>query len=696
MSSHINPFQQAYFADDDSFAKSIVRLFSNKVLGSTAINPIFAKESGHVVLCGPQGCGKTMVLNLLRPQMKLAYEQEGVDFPVKDGDTYISSGVNITRKRLTNMLDIGYSSIEEEQEKLPRYFSDLFNFTVLDDLCDSLKLMAKNTQCFKEEILDFKKIDKFVQELCADESLGALSIGSQNFDQFCEYIKNRLILYKEWMNGNKSNEDIEESMLKTKTSIGEPFVNAARILKKAGVVNKEASIFVRIDQIEELHGYNSERQSILLPLFRSRINRLLSSRDTTVSYRIGVRTSAWEDQRYQAVSGVETRLENRRDYTKIVMDKELFIRGEHTPGLFSKFASDAFKKRMEYYYGSILLDGDKAVKRIFGRSPKPENRLGNLSSSLTVQQIFNRLKIKKYINNGLLSDDWIEYLVTEYKKGGEGILNATLAVAWGKQSGGSKRNRDLSRFANFPKDIPWINRKWWRKERLNSAVLHACVNRQQRVPFYGFEDILALSGGNITIFLHICHRIWDAHIKSEAFIPESDRKDLMKSNSIGSIYQSSGILNASEEWYDKIVEEPDGHTRQRIVTAICETLNRDMLKDDSMSYPGGNGFSLSLKDIRSCKDDFFQELVRTLYEMEDYRVIMSKEHSSKIKGTGRRVKFYPHPILCPRFQLPIVKTKEPRYWAIDKLLAQEKDFAMEIGISDSRKDAKQSHQNKLF
>ena len=696
MSSHVNPFQQAYFADDDSFARSLVRLFSDKVLGSTAIKPIFAKESGHVVLCGPQGCGKTMVLNLLRPQMKLAYKQEGVDFPVEDDNVYISSGVNISRKGLTNILDIGYSSIEEEREKLPRYFGDLLNFTVLDDLCHSLSMMAGKTEFFEEEMIDFKSIDKFVHELCADESLSALSIDSKDFGQFCSYIKNRLSLYKSWMNGNESNKDVEEYLLKTKTAIGDPFVSAARILKEVGVIKPDASVFIRIDQIEELHRYNTERQSILMPLFRNRIDRLISSRDTTVSYRIGVRTSAWHDQRYRDTPGLETKLENRRDYTKIVMDKDLFVRGEHTRGLFKEFLADAFKKRMEYYYGSKLPDGDKAAKRIFGRSPDPKDRLGSLSYDLSEQQMFKVLKIEKYIDAGLLSGDWIKYLVAEYRKGGEGILDATLASAWGKQSGGLKKDGNFDRFKNFPQDMPWKTGKWWRKERLSIAVLHAHVNRQQRVPFYGFEDIVTLSGGNITIFLHICHLIWDAHIKSEALTPELERKNLVKSDNISPTYQSSGILNASNAWYDKIVEEPGGHDRQFLVTAICETLNREMLKDDSMSYPGGNGFSYALKDVKSSNNSLFKKLVGMLYEMDDYGVLMGKEHSSKQKRTGKRIKFYPHPILCPRFQLPINKTKEPRYWTVDKLLEQVKGFTVKAGVPDDRKDAKEHRQKKLF
>jgi hypothetical protein len=57
-----------------------------------------------------------------------------------------------------------------------------------------------------------------------------------------------------------------------------------------------------------------------------------------------------------------------------------------------------------------------------------------------------------------------------------------------------------------------------------------------------------------------------------------------------------------------------------------------------------------------------------MLEAVGYGVLFETEHSSKSKSSGRRRKFYLNPILCPRFQLPEARTKEPYYWNIEKLL----------------------------
>lgn len=84
MNITINPFQQLYFSDDTQTENNFVALFSDEVL-QTAIHPVF--QGGNVVLSGSQGCGKTMILNLLRPEIRIAYWKLGKadEFPVSKG-----------------------------------------------------------------------------------------------------------------------------------------------------------------------------------------------------------------------------------------------------------------------------------------------------------------------------------------------------------------------------------------------------------------------------------------------------------------------------------------------------------------------------------------------------------------------------------------------------------------------------------
>lgn len=138
MNITINPFQQLYFSDDAQTEDNFVELFSDEVL-QAAIHPIF--QGGNVVLSGTQGCGKTMILNLLRPEIRIAYWEAGKAnvFPVpKELRTFISAGINLTRSRITDLVQITLDRGNEVDEReLPYYFADFFNYWVVGDLIES-------------------------------------------------------------------------------------------------------------------------------------------------------------------------------------------------------------------------------------------------------------------------------------------------------------------------------------------------------------------------------------------------------------------------------------------------------------------------------------------------------------------------------------------------------------------------------
>lgn len=168
------------------------------------------------------------------------------------------------------------------------------------------------------------------------------------------------------------------------------------------------------------------------------------------------------------------------------------------------------------------------------------------------------------------------------------------------------------------------------------------------------------------MFLHICHRVWDAFLKNQSSVPIEKRINLLEGGEIDRDIQSSGILFASNEWFKKLPEEPGGNSRQNFAEQLGIHLNSLMMNDLSMSYPGGNGVSLALTDYLSDREDVSQ--LRTfINDMVDFGVLFETEHTSKLKAGGRRKKFYLHPILCPRFQLPEARTKEPYYWKVDEL-----------------------------
>jgi hypothetical protein len=184
--------------------------------------------------------------------------------------------------------------------------------------------------------------------------------------------------------------------------------------------------------------------------------------------------------------------------------------------------------------------------------------------------------------------------------------------------------------------------------------------------WWGFDDIRSLSGGNITVFLHICHRVWDGFLKNESSLPLEKRTELLRGDTIDRNIQATGILFASNEWFKKLPEEPGGNARQSFVEQLGIWLNDAMLSDLRMAYPGGNGISVPLAQFTSTEDEI--TLLRNfMREAVGYGALFETEHSSKSKKGGRRIKFYLNPILCPRFQIPEARTKEPYYWTMEEL-----------------------------
>ena len=123
-------------------------------------------------------------------------------------------------------------------------------------------------------------------------------------------------------------------------------------------------------------------------------------------------------------------------------------------------------------------------------------------------------------------------------------------------------------------------------------------------------------------------------------------------------------------------------------------LNADMMDDLNMAYPGGNGISVQLAQFKS-EDDEVTLLRNFIQEAIGYGALFASEHSSKSKQGGRRMKFYLNPILCPRFQLPEAKTKEPYYWSMEELFALVKKAQVTLSRAQ-RSRPKRPEQHPLL
>jgi hypothetical protein len=665
MNITINPFQQLYFSDDTQTDTTFAELFSAEVL-QTAINPVF--QGGNVVLSGSQGCGKTMILTLLRPETRIAYAKLGIEFPVdRKMRNFVSAGVNLTRSRITDIVQVTMHGDEATDDReLPRFFADFFNYWVIEDLIKSIERIGKDPEVF-DSIVNLANIDKFVRLVSNQDCWNGALRGIDSLNDMRFRFAERINEYRRWVNGNLPDDRMPDAISKTKTDIGEPIARVAEDLRKSGVISEEVPVLIRVDQIEEMHRAFNDRQRKLLLSFRKMLNRAFAARDARIHYRIGTRRYGWRNPEFLTILGSDAQLENRRDYQLIDMDAELFAQGETTKSrVFEKFTDDAFQKRVQYYFRSeISKFKPHLVKAVFGKSPTPAERISNIIVKQDDEKIDGVLGLDHAADGGQWTSEWRTFLRGIYRTGHEGMLDAVLAAAWGRQTGGARSKRQ-HRESPPPKDAPWRERKWWRKERLDQAVLQLTTRSQQRFMWWGYKDISSLSGGNITVFLHICHRIWDGFLKNESSLPEQKRTDILNGGTIDNKIQAAGILFASNEWFNKLPEEPGGNARKSFVEKLGTQLNEGLLRDLSMSYPGGNGVSIALSEYESEASDV-TKMRNFIREAGGYGVLYETEHSSKSKAGGRRIKLYLNPILCPRFQLPEARTKEPCYLRMSEL-----------------------------
>jgi hypothetical protein len=664
-----NPFQELYFSDSVE-EEAFVELFSPVPLTS-AIHPLF--QEGNVVLSGTQGCGKSMLLRLFFPEIRIAYAAKGVPFPVADrAARFVSAGVNLVKSALC---DIGQVTLGKgdahDIERLPYFFGDLFNYWVIRDLFTNLQKIAKHEAVF-DGIVQMDRRDRFADCLVQQDCWFGLLDGCASFEDIEKRIAARIEAYRRWMMMNDHERGVPDEIATRKTAVGEPIARTVECLKRTGVLAKDANVFVRVDQLEELHQQPLERQRKLREGFRQMLNRAFSARDARLHYRIGTRRYGWNRPDQLIVHGSGARLENRRNYFELDLDEEFARKEVRRSWSFPKFAADVFRRRVNYSFDDSATPDEELFARIFGRPPTPQDRAERFAPKSRSPLAIDRVCLLD--ESEAWTDEWKSWLS---KLADENPLDAVLAAAWGRQTGGNSRKLP-NRSQRPPNSDAW-KKKWWRKERLMQAVLQLAARRAQRLLFWGSDDVIALSGGNIMVFLHLCHTVWDLYLKEENLKPEAKRGDLMCGKGIPVDTQAAGLQSASRQWHDKLGEQPGGDVRRRLIDQLGRHL-RERLRDDlPMRYPGANGFSLRVDQLESNENHALWAYLR---DAVGYGDLVSAPHTTKNSRGEARVKFYLNPVLSPYFQIPAAHTKEPLYWNVDQLMVLVREakipFALDI------------------
>ncbi len=638
----INPFHELYVTESFD-ADSFVHLFSDVLINHTSA--LF--KPGNVVLQGLPGTGKTMMLSLLKPSIRLAYKRSGTPFPVStENSKFIGAGINLIR---SSVADFGQRPVNntEDLNELAVYFGDFINYWVVRDII--LSVQELSGELSKDIGIDFsiKKLNDFAVKLKKEDCWFEYLDDVKDFESLTNRLKSRVVSYRSYLHFNT--DTLPSKITNSKTAIGIPISATVNLLRKCGIIENDVQVYVRIDQYEELAWLDNGIKG-LGTKFKSVINKLLAMRDASVSYRIGTRPFAWKDDT-QEIFGTSARLEESRNYLSISIDEVLRRPENIRTYIFPKFAEDIFEKRLAI---NNLLIGNK-------NNPKLKKSLLSevFGDGLSANEKVLNYVAKKSKNNILKleptwPDAWKNFLI---ELADEDPLSARLGEAWARQRGKGNIIFNIPTTRPFPWETK--GKLYWEKERIDQALLQIASRNRQQLIWQGKKDILNLSGGNILAFLNLCQQIWEVWMRDSNIDNGTE-----KLPQIAPSIQTLGILEASANWFDRISRENGGKERKQFIAYIGSLFHKNLVEDFSMSNPGFNGFSIETQEL-----DRFEEVYKFLKEASDFGDLQDRPHTTKYKNRKKRVKWYLNPILSPYFKIPPTHTKEPMYITLKDLIS---------------------------
>jgi hypothetical protein len=634
-----NPFHDLYLSEAIS-EEALVEIFSPSIVDLAGA--VF--EPGNVIVRGLQGTGKTMLLNLLRPESRIAYRKAKVKFPIpKESAKFIGAGVNLRKcGALEFAQHLQRDSDERQVQELELLFADFINYWVVADIFSTLAKFADSQDaslCAELGIsLDAGKLRTFAETLSSDECWFGFHSKTSDIEQLRASLGNRISQYRKFLNLNV--DSLPDAILSTKTVIGDPILKTAEALRTSGVIEDSTKLFIRIDQYEQLTTLNVAGKNYG-DACQQLIHKAIGARDGRVSYRIGTRSYGWPAR--PIIYRTTDSLELKRDFSVLDMD-ELFRRRENVrTWKFPDFARDIFSRRLR----AASFHSRDTLKRsslsdALGLSPKPLDRAYKYVSVQSAVEIIE----KEVAGIENIPDDWAAYIRTMATSD---VLSAWLGCAWVRQKLAPARKKKIE-LGQPPADgqKPW--KPYWYKERVQHALMQIASANRQALAWSGEDDVLNLSGGQILVFLFLLQHIWDAWLRDNRS-GESERLQFPIPQDV----QSQGVFEASQEWKSKQIEGPNARQRRVFVDAVGRHLYLGLMTDKAMSYPGANGFSLRVDDLEKDK-----RVNSFLCQAVGYGDLYETRHTSKNPGE-LRVKYYLAPILSPVFRMPSVHTKEPEY-----------------------------------
>ena len=632
-----NPFNELYLSETIGDLALYSEWFSPAVLtGET--ESLFRRE--NTVLRGSNGAGKTMLLRLLSPQVQSKYLEKPGDFPLPRG-LASTIGVNV------NFLHAGFGALGKRrvsrqqsanEQEWAFLFADLLNYYIVGNLLKTLRFLGADGAGVAAQLnaeLELPRLDRFARALAEHPCwFGGLNRVS-DFQSLENVIRERIEGYRLFVNWNRTT--LSTKIRRTKTSIGRPIIAAKEALTASGVFANGIALIVTLDQYESVYsvdyGTNDAAGPAMGRNFCRVVNSLLALRRPAVFFKIGVRHYAWGRE----LRGLNTDqcVERKRDYELIDLD-DVLRRSENSGNwIFPRFAADVAARRIAATRGGKSEDyANWFVKRL--QKLDPEQELSKYGKAHTGR--------RRPGEAARWPEEWEAMLEA---LGAKSRYQAKLAEVWIHQKAGGP--------SGLPEELPvsdetapW-NREYWRKERREALLTQIASDCQQRKLYAGWDTLLTLSGANILVFISLCREIWDQWQRAQSKTKE-------RLEHVSADIQSQAVRTVASAWLEKQEEFPRGRTRQRFVERLGIGIRKGLKEDRGLSYPGHTGFSL--KDEGWKADD----VVRTFLQgAEDYGALIGLEHTSKEGDKRKRRKWYLSPILCPNFEIPAIRTKEPYY-----------------------------------
>jgi hypothetical protein len=654
-----NPFHDVWVTETLS-SKDYVARFSPAIVDNA--EALFSPA--NVIVKGRQGSGKSMLLGLLDTENRMEFERKSA-WPgdTSDKAPFISAYVNLVRENAALAgLRAKESETGDHSEIAALLFGDYLDTLLCVEILASLSKIfgyqsTENSVLRGVEVrLDAGTLQSFCELLKANDAYdNFMSLDAVTLEDFSLGIRTRLKHLKAFFNFSESR--LPELLTSSRRAYGEVPRAFAKAACESGLVPKNTLFFLCIDQFEEI--YELEKQSGYGAIYRQIINAGLARRERSVSYRIGTRHYAWDD--FSGVYGSKAPIELNRDYSEIDIDRILQRHENRADWLFPRLANDVLRRLFQNAGFDVKNSETRLLFKMFGRKMEPKNRakfyVGARSAPLW-EDLTASPEVKAH-----LQDLW---------SSGE-PLAAWLGAAWLRQAKQVKERTGQN--IDVVRSMPWLTKGYWIKERNEAALLQIAGFRQQSLIWSGSETVLDIAGTNVLALMTICGTVWSVWLRhegdksvDESSIPKFSERD-----------QSLGIQEASDLWLRKIkTGNDDGDERWNLIQNIAKSLRSSLLADLSLSNPGATGFSIVKTEISNNAIPMIQRIKFA----RDHGDLLEFDHTTKLANRIPRAKFYLHPLLCPIFRLPHIRTKEPKYLSLGAL-AKMLGYETRESVSDN-------------